>query len=226
LSGVGRRRLVPRHLVAAFVAALLALPLMPILAAERTAVFQANLTIPITGERAIGTLTITYDDESGNGTWSFLGTLEGEPASASGDGTVIVRENAAGETVLSLTMTAVDAWVVPGIDEHVPRSATVRMAGSLAYVNYDGPVFDLFGIPVAIEPRLSIPVEGVYVLSDPSSGDQVVTEIPATGVGPGSSGSLPHIALVALIATTGAALACLVAGVPRRRSAVRVRVRK
>ncbi|HUG17082.1 MAG TPA: hypothetical protein VMM78_18900 [Thermomicrobiales bacterium] len=203
----------------------------PTLAAERTAVFQSDLTVPILGTRSVGVLTVNYDDVTGEGSWVYEGTIDGEPASASGRGDSVVEAGGGqgAESSFQLTMTSIDTWQMPGLEPDVPREATIRSSGSMAYVNYQGPVFSLLAIPVAIDPPLAFPIEGVYVLTNAGSGDEAVTEIPRTGVGPdGGAGIGSGLLTASLIATCVALLvATSLLGtsqrLPRR---VRVRARR
>lgn len=199
---------------------LVALVVHPSLAAERTAVFQANLTVPILGTQSIGVLTVVYDDTTGEGSWTFDGTIDGQPASASGRGVSVVDGSAAPgeESRFSLTMTAIETWDMSGFDPVVPRTATIRSAGALAYVNYDGPVFSLLAIPVAIDPSLQFPIEGVYVLTNAGSGDDMVEEIPRTGVGPtsGSGSGFEMLIVALLIIAAGLMAMTLSIGTPLR----------
>jgi hypothetical protein len=156
------------------------------LAAERTAVFQSDLTVPVLGTQSIGVLTVIYDEVTGEGAWTYDGTMNGQPANASGRGTSVVSSGSgqSGESSFQLTMTSIESWNMPGFDPDVPRFAVVRSSGGVAYVNYGGPVFSLFAIPVAIDPPLSFPIEGVFVLTNAGSGDDAVEVIPHTGLGP------------------------------------------
>lgn len=163
-------------------------------AAERTVVFQSDLAVPVIGTRSVGVLTVVYDDMSGEGSWNYDGTIDGQTASASGRGTFVVTT----ENVFELVMTTIESWNMPGLDPAVPRTATVRSNGPLAYVNYDGPVYSLLAVPVAIDPPLTLPVEGIYVLTNAGTGDDELNEIPSTGIGPGS-GSLWDVTSVASV---------------------------
>jgi hypothetical protein len=188
-----------RRMIAAMllVGLLAILTIAPASAATRTATFQVNLTVPLYGTQAIGTLTMTYDDVTGEGTWQFQGTIGGQLAQASGEGVCIIQ-SASGvrrlaslaQTEVLLRITTIETWNMPGFSPYVPREATVSAVGELAYVNYDGRSFDVFGVPIAFEPPLAFPVEGTYVVTDPASGQQPVETLPSTGVGPGDSSSM------------------------------------
>lgn len=174
----------------------------PASAAERTAVFQLNVNVPVFNVAAIGTLTVVYDDESGNGTWTFQGTVDGQPAYASGTGT-FDTSSASGirsmagfaQTTAQLTMTGIDNWQVPRFSAYTPRTATIRTVGELAYVDYQGRELSVTGVPLAMNPPLSFPVEGNFVVTDAGSGQEPVTVLPGTGAGPVSSAGSSQSAL-------------------------------
>jgi hypothetical protein len=205
---------VPRRVIVACVALLVGLAGMPAAAAERTVVMQADFTVPILGARALGTMTVVYDDATGAGTWQFQGTLDGKPAAARGAGTFDVVQSSGDDVTFTFVMTSADEWQVPGVDHHVPRTAALRSAGNMAYLQYDGPVIDLFAIPVRVEPPLSVPVEGMYVLTNAQAGEQPIVTIPGTGVGPRGT-PLLTAGLVLLVASVATALLCLAAGLLR-----------
>lgn len=190
-------------IVGLLVGLLCALAAMPAVAEERTAVFQANVTVPFYGTNALGALTIVYDDVTDEGVWDFQGTIAGKPAYASGEGTFTL--GGSGTTVFQLTMTSVDTWQMPGISPRVPRSAEIRSVGDLAYVSYSGRFVDVVALPLSISPDLSFPVAGVYTVTDAASGEQPITLLPATGVADSATAS-PTAQSVALIGAVAVVL--------------------
>lgn len=189
-------------------------------AEEEELIVQAgDLVVPVYGYPASGVLTMPYDTESGEGTWSFQGTIAGQEASASGSGICVMDEDA--QTV-TLTMTSIDSWNMPGFAPYVPRAATIELSvirqaqrlsaqseSEIVYVSYDGRFNDVFGIPVAVTPPLEFPLSGTYSISSPGSGEAPVQTLPNAGIGPGGFGSdfapfLPVAAgVVALVAVVG-----------------------
>lgn len=149
----------------------------PASADERTIVFQANLTVPIVGTTALGTLTSTFDDVTHEGTWSFQGTINGQFAQSSGTGYSTLTDGAT--PTLTVVMTSIDSWQMPGIGRlATPASATIRFVGELAYVSF-GPAV---GVPVAVSPDISFPLtSGTYVLTNAGAGEQGVGTLPNTG---------------------------------------------
>lgn len=137
------------------------------------------MTVPVIGTAALGTLTVTVDQETGAGAWAFQGTLDGQFAVASGTG----RYRFEGSTI-RLTLTSIEQWQMPGIGQpSLPATATVRNFGNLAYVSY-GPAI---GVPVSISPPLTSPLQsGVYVLTEGGKGAEVIEALPNTGVAPNS----------------------------------------
>lgn len=168
-------------LVALGVVGLLSVVLVtPARAEVTTIVWQANLTIPVMHKKAaLGTLTTVVDSVSGQGTWAFQGTIDGQLASASGAGTLTVDDGA-----LTVSMTRIDAWRMPGLRQPaLPATATIRLFGSLAYVSYGR----FLGIPIAVSPSLSLPLRsGTYTLMMPGSGTQPVPVLPNTGFAAGA----------------------------------------
>lgn len=163
---------------------LIALPLLPTFAeaAERTAVFQIAATIPIRGEQAVGTLTLTYDDSTGRGVWTFDGTIAGQPASASGG---LAYQSIADDQEFSLTATSVETWNMPFGQPPPPLTISLEYEGGMASLAYDGPSVDVFGIPFALSPSPTVPLEGVFTLSDVSTGGGTPDEeLPNTGSTP------------------------------------------
>ena len=206
-----------RLAVIAFLTILLgAVSAIPAAAAERTAVFQANVTIPVFDAAALGTLTLIYDDVTGEGTWDFQGTIAGTPAFASGKG-VFDTATASGvraladisQTTMQLTMTQIDRWNMPGFSPYTPRTATARAVGELVYVDYQGRSLGVVGIPLAFNPPLELPIEGTYIVTDAASGEQPVQVLPGTGSGalPGAmtdESNLPiAVTLLGLLAVLG-----------------------
>lgn len=174
-----------------------ALPVSPALAEEQTLVFQANLTIPIVGHTALGTLTTTFDDESLEGTWSFQGTINGQFAYAAGDGYSELSNG--NPRVLTVVMTSIESWQMPGLGPPaMPAKATIRFTGALAYVSF-GPVI---GIPVSISPEMAFPLtSGTYVLTNPASGEKGIGTLPNTGESAGGfvSSNLSSITPLAIL---------------------------
>jgi len=173
-----------------------------------------GLTVPVTGQVASGTLHLNCTDGAPgvcSGTFDFQGTIDGVFTSASGTGTCIDQ----GDSIL-MTIDDYGTWTIPFATINRVRSATVTTTtttGSLvrslasapassdiAYVNYDGPSIDVFGVPVAFSPALSFPVEGTFTVSDPASGEQPVTVLPNTGVGPATHSTLRSDRLLTIAA--------------------------
>lgn len=195
--------------VMVLVGALSALSAAPALAAQRTATFQVNLTVPVIGATALGTLTVTYDDVTGQGSWQFQGTINGVLAQASGTGTYVITSASgirglasAAQTGLTLGIDSIDTWNMPGIARVEGRSASLTVAGNLAYVTYHGPSYTVTGVPIAVSPAISFPLEGSYTLMNPATGEQPVTTLPNTGVAPDgvSLDSSPFASIVILMA--------------------------
>ncbi len=151
------------------------------IAQERTAVFiVSDVVMPHYDRMVSGQLTVAYDDSSGAGTWSFQGMIDGQLATASGDG----EFEAIGSDQFRLTITAIDSWKIPGIGGYAPRTATIRTVGTLGYVSYQGRELSLSAIPIAFSPKITTPVEGVYTISSAGAGAAEVVTLPNTGVGP------------------------------------------
>lgn len=165
-------------------------------AQERTAVFiVSDVVMPHYNWIVSGQLTIDYDDVSGAGTWSFQGMIGGKLATASGSG----EFRATGSDQFTLTITAIDSWKIPGIGGYAPRTATIRTVGALGYVSYQGRELSFSAIPIAFNPKLTIPVEGVYTISSPGAGEAEVVTLPNTGIGPSATlGSNRDSAMVAV----------------------------
>jgi len=205
-----------RRLVAAMVLAglLSALGLGSASAATHDSNFIANgLTVPVIGQAATGTLHMTCTDTSANtcsGPFDFTGTVGGQAASATGTGTCVDNGDS-----ITLTIDTYGTWNIPFARPNVGRSATfstsatgslVRSLASapassdIGYVNYNGASIDVFGIPIAFSPPLAFPVEGTYTVSDPAAGEQPVTVLPNTGVGPATHSALVSDRLLTIVA--------------------------
>lgn len=164
------------YLVATIVMALLAMTTLVALAAERASTFQMDIIVPGQNVEIVGTLSVDYEDTTCEGTWSFQGTVNGELAQASGNGTcAFARE------VVSLTVTEIDMWEVEGFEPYTPRTVTISLPDDApsegvdsvaASFSYDGRVIDVFGIPITLSRGLAAPVEGTYI---------VVSDIAAEG---------------------------------------------
>lgn len=143
-------------------------------AADTTMVWQVTLTIPVLNKAALGTLTTTVDQSTGQSIWSFQGTVDGQLARASGVGTV----SGSGSTA-SVTVTRIDAWQMPGVPRpDLPATATIRSVDHIAYVT-SGPVISA---PVAIWPPLAFPLQpGLYTVTTPGSGQQELQRLPNVG---------------------------------------------
>jgi hypothetical protein len=199
---------------------LLAFGLMPLVmlltaltasAEEQTVVFQANLTIPVMNKTTI------YDPDTGAGTWSFQGTIDGAFAQAAGAGSV----SGSGSTAI-ITMTTVDAWTMPGIVRPTGAiEATIRSVGDVAYVSISGLSVPIVGIPVAISAPIAFPIEaGTYTLTNAGSGSEEVTSLPNTGDSPavfGSVGSISSLGATLLVSGTVAAGVAGALALDRRR---------
>lgn len=161
---------------------------LPAAAEDITIVWQANLTVPVFDKAVLGTLTTTADPASGQGTWSFQGTIDGQLARAAGTGTMRVN----GST-LTVTMTTIDTWQMPGLRQPVlPATATIQVAGNLAYVSYVRTVVNVVGLPIAVSPPLTLPLQSrTYTLMMPGSGSQAVRTLPNTGGEPQSAPGEP-----------------------------------
>jgi len=95
-------------------------------AADTTIVWQVNLTVPLTNKAALGTLTTTVDSGTGQGTWSFQGTIGGQFATASGTGTI-----AGSGATATATITSIDTWQMPGIARPaLQRAGRVLLVGT------------------------------------------------------------------------------------------------
>lgn len=164
------------------IAAILSLLVLNIAAAqERTAVFVvSDVVIPRVDRVVSGQFTVSYDDATGAGTWTFQGMIDGQLATASGSGSF----EQSGSDTFRVTLTGIDSWKIPGVSGYAPRTATIRTVGALAYVSYQGRELSLVGIPVAFSPKITMPVEGVYSISSPGAGAAGVATLPNTGVGP------------------------------------------
>lgn len=177
---------------------------LPAAAASTTIVWQANLTIPLINKTALGTLTTIVDNATGQGTWSFQGTIDGQFAQSSGKGTF-----SGGGSTATVTMTSVDTWQMPGLPQPaLPATATIRSAGNIAYVSFGAAI----GVPVAVSQPLTFPLQGgTYTLTTPGSGGQAVPNLPNTGGEPAMVPRRPLDMIVAitalsLVAAGGAAL--------------------
>jgi hypothetical protein len=186
-------------------------------AEEQTVVFQANLAIPVMDKTAIGVLTTIYDPDTGAGTWSFQGTIDGAFAQAAGAGSV----SGSGSTAI-ITMTTVDAWTMPGIVRPTGAiEATIRSVGDVAYVSISGLSVPIVGIPVAVSAPISFPIgAGTYTLTNAGSGSEEVTSLPNTGDNPavfGSVGSISSLGATLLVSGTVAAGVAGALALDRRR---------
>ncbi|HMM42749.1 MAG TPA: hypothetical protein PKA95_12675 [Thermomicrobiales bacterium] len=155
-----------------------------VVAQERTAVFiVSDVVMPHYDRIVSGQLTVDYDDSSGAGSWSFQGMIDGQLATASGEG----EFEATGSDQFRMTITAIDSWKIPGIGGYAPRTATIRTVGALGYVSYQGRELSLSAIPIAFSPKITTPVEGVYTISSAGAGAAGVVTLPNTGVGPATA---------------------------------------
>lgn len=162
--------------------ALLAMTTLVALAAARTSTFQMDIIVPGQNVEIVGTLSVDYEDTTCEGTWSFQGTVNGELAQASGNGTCAFTREA-----VTLTVTEIDMWEVEGFDPYTPRTVTISLPDDVpaevadsveASFSYDGRVIDVFGVPITLSPGLATPVEGTYtVISDiAAEGEDVVAD--------------------------------------------------
>lgn len=148
-------------------------------AAERTAVVQLDVTIPVRGVEAVGTLALSYDDATGDGRWEFSGDVAGQPAAASG--ALAFREGNDG--TLAVTIRSIDRWEVATGAPTLPATLTLRGADGSVLIGYDGPTVDVFAIPFDLSPALAIPLEGTWALAD-AGASATGGELPATGAAP------------------------------------------
>lgn len=187
-------------------------------AAEQTAVFQVSITIPVRGIPALGSLTLVYDDASGIGTWAFDGTIDGQPASASGSMTI---GQSAGSQRIELTEIAVDEWTLPLNRPEIVFSIGMRFDDGAAFMTYRGPGADLFSIPFELAPTPVVPISGAFILADVGSTDAPVDELPSTGQRATLFADVPWQAVV--LAISGALMVCVAAGTAWKRRSMRLR---
>jgi hypothetical protein len=160
-------------------------------------VIANGVTVPFYDVSASGTLVVTYDISTGKGAWMAANvTIDGVPGSASGTGSYV--ESADGS--FTLTMDSIETWTgafEQFFSREAGRSVVVRtsQAGNMrdlvgaqsesqvVYLDFNGISLDLFGLPVAVSPPLSAPIQGVYTITTPASGQDEVTTLPRTGQG-------------------------------------------
>ncbi len=187
-------------------------------AQDTTIVWQVNLEIPVINRSVLGTVTTIGDSATGEGTWSFQGTVDGKLATASGKG----RITGSGSTA-TVTLTEIDTWNLPGVPQPraLPISATIRTVGNLAYVSYNGATIKFTGLPLALSAPITFPLHsGTYTVTMAGTGAEGVTELPRTGVGEvaaaqSATSHLPELLLA------GGALAAAAAGLALRAVATR-----
>jgi hypothetical protein len=188
-------------------------------AATETSVWQVDVSVPVINRAILGTLTANVDPATGNGDWSFQGTVDGHTATASGKGQL----SGSGSNG-TITITSIDQWNLPGVPKPgLPLSGSVKVTGNVAYLTIHAQTLTFPLIPLSISGSNSSsvqfpPAAGTYAVTMAGSGTQDVNSLPVTGAGPVGivSGSRANWALALELAGMLLVMALAVVAVRQR----------